>query len=397
MRTPLGNLILAAIAAALCGFFLHPQGFVVFFGLLVVTALGLSWPWLSVWGLGGSLAFDRTRCRELETVTARLTLRNRMPWGVWGLGLKVADEDGPEALLTALVFVPGWRTTSVTFEFASRCRGVYPRTPPRIVCGFPFGLWEASRTLAVPETLLVWPRTFPVAPLPELAGGHLSEGLAPRDRAGTWGDPMGVRPYRRGDPLRRVHWAQTARHGQLIICEVQSHASPRVQIFLDASRASHPSTGADGSREWSIRVAASMVESWMGQGAEVDLILDDNRDGGRGLSSKSGLGNLLDALARWEPCDDAMLRRDLSESRCVDGAFRVIITTDRGFETGCVSVLGPGPSGTRLVVLLADGFPRGRAGRDLDSPLLSPWAVLTGPDQVASSLRRLGKEVPLGV
>ncbi len=40
LRTPLGSLGSAAVASALCGLFLHPQGFVVFFGLLVVIGPG---------------------------------------------------------------------------------------------------------------------------------------------------------------------------------------------------------------------------------------------------------------------------------------------------------------------------------------------------------------------
>ena len=71
-----------------------------------------------------------------------------------------------------------------------------------------------------------------------------SDGLATRDRAGQWGDPLGVRPYRRGDPLRRVHWVLTARHGELIVRELQSNAVPRVQIVLDAHPAAHRRLGA---------------------------------------------------------------------------------------------------------------------------------------------------------
>src|SRR5438552_7147792 len=128
LRTPLGSLGLAAAAAGLCGMFLHPQGFVVFFGILVVTTLGLVWPWLSVRGLDGSLGFDRSRCREGESVTARLTLRNRTPWGVWGVSVQGGFHDPSgdsrsDIPLAALAFVPGWRTIAEPVEFVPGCRG----------------------------------------------------------------------------------------------------------------------------------------------------------------------------------------------------------------------------------------------------------------------------------
>ncbi len=154
LRTPLGSLGLAAVASGLCGMFLHPQGFVVFFGILVVTTLGLVWPWLSVRGLDGSLSFDRSRCREGESVTVRLVLRNRMPWGAWGISIQggfhnLSRTSHSDIPLVGLAVVPGWRTIEETVEFVPACRGEYPGQPPRVVCGFPFGLWEASRPLDV--------------------------------------------------------------------------------------------------------------------------------------------------------------------------------------------------------------------------------------------------------
>ena len=80
LRTPLGSLGSAAVASCLCGMFLHPQGFVVGFGVLVVTTLGLIWPWLIVRGLYGSL--------ELRSVP--------MPRG--GIGHGPDDPRQPDAL-----------------------------------------------------------------------------------------------------------------------------------------------------------------------------------------------------------------------------------------------------------------------------------------------------------
>lgn len=40
LYNPLGVLILAALTALLCGLFLHPQGFVLFGGVLAVVLLG---------------------------------------------------------------------------------------------------------------------------------------------------------------------------------------------------------------------------------------------------------------------------------------------------------------------------------------------------------------------
>jgi uncharacterized protein (DUF58 family) len=402
LRTPLGALSLAAVAAGLCGMFLHPQGFVVFFGVLAVMTLGLAWPWLGVCGLEGSLGFDRRRCREGETVKARLTLRNRMFWSTCGVAIKggfhaPSGERGDETALVGVASVPPRRTIVETVEFVPRIRGEYPMCRPRVVCGFPFGLWEASRPLKVTESLLVWPRTFPVPMMPETAGARVSDGLATRDRAGQWGDPLGVRPYRRGDPLRRVHWVLTARHGELIVRELQSNAVPRIQIVLDAHPAAHRGSGPDGSREWGVRVAASLAEGWSREGAEVELVLDRGRFPARGGTPRARSAALLDALARLAPSCDRTLAELLRLPECrSDGGLRVIVTTDIGIRDGGGEVWQR--PGDVWIVLQAAAFGSDEAS-GLTEPFLlpvTPWIRIDGPEHVTTCLRRPRKEVLLG-
>ena len=193
------------------------------------------------------------------------------------------------------------QTTSASWDFVPDCRGEYPEDLAVIKSGFPFGLCLASRRLTVARKLLVWPRTWPVGPAPDAEAGHHADGLAPRDRPGTWGDVLGVRPYRRGDVLRRIHWPQTARHGQLVVCEVQASSVPRVQIVLDTHPESHLGSGPDGSREWAIRVAASLAEGWIQQGASVEMILDGEPVVSGGGSVRARSARVLDALARLKP------------------------------------------------------------------------------------------------
>ena len=221
VRNPLAVLSLAMVAAVLCGLYLHPRALILASGLAAVLAVGTAWPWLSVRGLSGTLTFGRQRVREEESVAARLVVRNRMPWAAWGLSVRGEALDGASMTRAGMAVAPGWRVSESSWQFIPERRGEYPGAVPRIATAFPFGLWEASRPLAVPSRLLVWPRTFPVGPIPEAASGLEGYGLATRNKAGTAGDLLGVRPYRRGASLRRVHWPQSARHGHLIVCELE--------------------------------------------------------------------------------------------------------------------------------------------------------------------------------
>jgi len=187
-------------------------------------------------------------------VSALLTLRNRAPWGAWGVSVDCGrgnNDTGPDDdLRTGLAYAPGCCSTETTFDFIPRCRGSYPRGTPRIVCGFPFGLWSATRPLVVGTPVLVWPQTFAVGPIPDVRVGHSDEGLSNRDRAGDWGDPLGFRRYRRGDRFRHIHWTQTAQRGELMVCEVQASAAPRILIVLDSRPEVHSGRGPSSSLEW---------------------------------------------------------------------------------------------------------------------------------------------------
>lgn len=393
--TPLGTLALVAAISGVCGIVLHSQAFVVLIGIVAVIVVGVAWPWVEVGALRGSLAFERERCREGDSVGVRLRIRNRSPWGAWGVTLSRgfapsggSDPAAGERVL-GLAHRPGFRTTETRWRFTPVCRGEYPLEAPRFSTGFPFGIREASRPLESSTRLLVWPRTYPVGPIPE-ASGQVSEGVAMCQHPGTSGDVMGVRPYRRGDSLRRVHWPQTARHGQLVVCELQSHSASKVQVVLDTHAASHAGQGADSSLEWAIRVAASLFEGWTDQGASVELVVQGRAIPAVGGSTAARRARGLDALARVETggvltLDDLL---EMSECRRFRDGIRVVITTDLGVRS-----LRKGRStADRFVVLQASAF--GPLGSPAPANLLEvrPWIWIDDATRVPQMLRRAWKE-----
>lgn len=331
MKTPLGVLGLATAGAALCGWALLPQGWWVAAALASVIVIGLAWPWITLHGLDAQLAFTVPRVHEGEPVGVRLRLRNRWPWAAWGVGLKL---DLPHSLGVdaAVSRVRGWRTQEATFDFTPALRGVYPATAAGLTCGFPFGLYRFHRKLGVAEPLVVWPTIFPVGTLPEAAGACHDDGQMFRNKPGTAGDFLGVRPFRPGDALRRVHWPQTARHDRLVVTERQTPALPWLQLIL-AGGADEHTDGPQGSREWAIRVAASLATGWLKQGARIELVAGRQYvtpDGGHRQQ-----GRLLDALAKLEPADALPLGDCMGQpvvSRFA-GSLHVVITTDAALAT----------------------------------------------------------------
>jgi uncharacterized protein (DUF58 family) len=136
---------------------------------------------------------------------------------------------------------------------------------------------------------------------------------------------FGVREYRPGDPLRRIHWRSSARHGELIVREFEPPGVQTLGIFCD------PSPPTPEAADQIARLAAS--EAW-----------DCLRAGGRVIlwapgaepsvpSESRSLWALLEWLARYPNGADGLA----TPAPRVGDAIAVISTTnaeiDEALET----------------------------------------------------------------
>jgi len=390
---PLGGLCLAASAALMCGLFLHPHGLILFAGLSSVLLLGIFWPWIGLRGVAGLLEFTRSRITEGESVDVVIDVRNHLPWAAWGLAVRGGfGERAPQGSkdqplpAASVAIVPGRKRVTAHWQFAPSGRGVYPDQPSLLCTGFPFGLRESKRLLQIADQLIVWPKTFPVGPAPSIDGDNQIEGTVSRSKVGTQGDVIGVRPYRRGDSPRRIHWAQSARHDRLIVCEIQSNARPTVQLVLDLDPLVHRGQGPESSREWAIRVFASFAEGWLGDGMPIEAVI-----GKQVIPLASGQSQriaIMDALARIGAHDDATLDEVLELPACCrfDHGVQVIVTTDCSKKPERDLQIRD----RRFVMLQAEAF--GSSSSTAAARPENAWLWLDAPDRILYLLRHGWKE-----
>ncbi|MHB8465772.1 MAG: DUF58 domain-containing protein [Acidimicrobiales bacterium] len=120
-------------------------------------------------------------------------------------------------------------------------RGVFDLGPLDVSLTDPFGL-AASITEAAPQTrLTVYPRIDQIRPPPL---GHGDDPLAgadhPRALTGGGSDFYALRPYVRGDDLRKVHWPSTAKAGDLMLRQDEMPWQARSTLLLDTRRQTCP-------------------------------------------------------------------------------------------------------------------------------------------------------------
>jgi uncharacterized protein (DUF58 family) len=193
------------------------------------------------------------------------------PRGPAGLTGFVGSE--PISAATGVVPRSGW---SGQIALAALRRGAVGTRSWVVESSDPLGLFRSRRPSPDAEIALVLPRFASLSRRPEVRELEASV-AAPRAGSGT--ELFGVREYRPGDPLRRIHWRSTARRGELVVREYEPPGVQTLGIFCDP----HPA-GSEVADQIA-RLAAS--EAW-----------DCIRDGGRVMLWAPGLEPSLPSEAR---------------------------------------------------------------------------------------------------
>ncbi len=124
-------------------------------------------------------------------------------------------------------------TSRYEYHLRSARRGQFRIGPVTAEFTDPFGLSLHRQAIDGGDILTVTPAAV-VLPLTGLAGARGNDGVtATRIRANPSDDDVMTREYRHGDPMRRVHWAATARHGALMVRQEESVTTPEATIILD--------------------------------------------------------------------------------------------------------------------------------------------------------------------
>jgi uncharacterized protein (DUF58 family) len=268
-------------------------------------------------------------------------------------------------------WLPGRTAARVTYD--GRCftrRGEYEVGPATLRVRCPTGLFQATAAAIAGAPLVVYPalEALPSLPRSGTSRAPSAAGASLREQ-GEGGLILGVREYRAGDALRRVHWPTTARRGRLSIIEEERQVARGVALFIDLSRLTLRGLGRQSSLEVAVRTAAAVAAHYVDHGDRVALHAQGAAPvhvpmaGGR-----AQLARVLDVLARVRPDGDVPLaevvraRAHLLEPGQL--AWLVVADLD-GDGPGCVEVLaGLRARGCRAAAVLLDpaSFPRLHGG-----------------------------------
>lgn len=299
---------------------------------------------LASYGLAALFAarFSATRLHATTVAEGRrtpVTIEVTAAGGLPQAALRVADAvpaelvpEGQEALYQSTRPLDIWDGVEgeEVYYIEPQRRGVYRLGPVRMETTDPLGLFVFTAALDTMTEIVVHPEPLTARDL--AVGGEGSHGIRERDGKTRKGEGMefhGVREYRPGDALRRVHWRTTARTGNLAVVEFERAYQQNIVIGLDLARGTEFGQGRETTLEYAVKVAATLADRTLKAGGGVTLISQAGRASVRAREGdpEAARFQLFDLLARVKADADTSLAASLQTARLGEGAHYAILTS----------------------------------------------------------------------
>ncbi|MDE2696536.1 MAG: DUF58 domain-containing protein [Chloroflexota bacterium] len=293
-------------------------------GALVLGAGGAArlWSRLSLEDVGyrREVSEHRAFVGERVQVTMHLTNEKVLPVPWIEVRERLPDDAPVVEGRTSPAGTPGFvyltRTTALRsadrlewpLELRTVTRGYHRMGPARLKSGDLFGLFEREEYAGGQETLIVYPRTYPLEDLGVVSARPFGEH---RGGSRIFPDPIrvvGVRDYIPGDPLKQIDWNATARAQRLQSRLYEPSREHAMIVALDVMTLEHTWEGSDPVLlERAVVVAASIARDAFDRKSAIGLISNGALpDADRPVRIGAGrrpdqLTRVLEALAGTNP------------------------------------------------------------------------------------------------
>lgn len=243
----------------------------IFYSGLALLVIAFIWSRASLVGVGFQRTLDADRVFAGGDMRERFRVVNRSP--IPKTWIAVHDRSTlPGYSSSSAISVGGRSETTWANRTKAERRGRFRLGPIELRSGDPFGLFTQRKQLDLTHELLVYPRLVPLPGTGRL-GGELSGGtrIAPGRSASS---PVirSLRQYVVGDPMNQIAWRSSARHGSLLVKEMEPDPVSDEWIFLDL--APEARRGDRRATEYAVSLAASFALEWLDSARDVGLLVN---------------------------------------------------------------------------------------------------------------------------
>ncbi len=152
-------------------------------------------------------------------------------------------------------------------------RGRYEIGPFSIYLFDPWGLFFFKKSFFLYSELYVYPSTFNIPKFPPLVKGTVPWfGIETSRVSGDEDEFYGIREYKPGDPIKRIHWLSTAKKNKLIVKQFQHQVFFRASIIFNLDKDKNFGEGKESVAEYIIKIVASVAKYFVERNVSVEVI-----------------------------------------------------------------------------------------------------------------------------
>ncbi len=246
-----------------------------FYAMVLVALVAYAMTHLGLDGLQTDRHLTTRQAQLGEEAVVTVGVRNTrplpLPWVVMedllSPGLPVMEGAGSRAMV-----MRGNGATTLRYRVRCDKRGYHRVGPVLFESGDYFGLTRRFMSHANAQFITVYPRVAPIDKYSVPTHRPLGETTV---RMRIFEDPTriaGVREYRHGDPLRRVHWRASARTGRLHAKIYDPSSLLGANILLDFHDKAWEGERKEERSEFAVTVAASLASHLAARGVDLGLV-----------------------------------------------------------------------------------------------------------------------------
>jgi uncharacterized protein (DUF58 family) len=254
------------------------QFFFYFFWFLI-SWVCLCWIWIIVEYFFIKLYLTRVLARRIEeddSLEVGAVVKNKSMLPVFHLVLEdylscATPQERQKRVL--LEYIGPKSSLSIKYSCWCPLRGKYKVGPFFIYIFDPWGIFFLKKTYPLHDEVYVYPQTFHIHKLPELIKGTAPWfGIGTSRVSGDEHEFYGIREYKSGDPIKKIHWLTTARKNKLIVKQFQHQVFYRATIIFNLDKEKNFGQGKESVTEYTIKIAASVAKYFLQRDVSLSVI-----------------------------------------------------------------------------------------------------------------------------
>ena len=255
------------------------QDFFFFFAYFLLSATVVSLSWLLLSYLTAQLQLSRemiSRVTEGDTLEVVAQIRNVSFFPVFNFVLEdnfscSLPNQGKKSFFLSYLGLKS--SCKIKYDYFCFKRGEYKMGPFAVYFFDPLNLFFFKRIYHVYSPVVVYPQIFKIEKFPALTRSILPWfGIETARSSGDEDEFYGLREYKEGEPVKKIHWITSARKNQLIVKQFQLQSFFGTTIIFNLEKAKNLGEGKESVAEYIIKIAASVACYLTERGVSIELL-----------------------------------------------------------------------------------------------------------------------------